>query len=110
MKNSIKYRKKIDKGLDDYYKRASSRAKLLRLYKNLKYDMPGHFIKCEGYTDEYREADRYYSYVKKEHKYLEKFSEKNSFFVEEKLLRYQEYAKEHREKFEKLIKDEPKSY
>ncbi|MCR2033103.1 hypothetical protein [Anaerofustis stercorihominis] len=110
VKKLDKIQEKIDKGLDDYYKRASSRAKLLRLYKNLKYDMPGHFIKCEGYTDEYREADRYYSYVKKEHKYLEKFSEKNSFFVEEKLLRYQEYAKEHREKFEELIKESPKLY
>lgn len=29
---------------------------------------------------------------------------------EEKLLRYQEYAKEHREKFEELIKEEPKLY
>ncbi|RGD73317.1 hypothetical protein [Anaerofustis stercorihominis] len=110
VKKLDKIQEKIDKGLDEYYNRTSSKAKLLRLYKNLNYDMPSRSIHCEGYTDEYREVDNYYSYVKKEHKYIKKLSESYSMDIEEKLLKYQEYAKEHRAKFEKLIKEEPKLY
>jgi len=102
----------IDTELDKYYNRKSSKAKLLRVKKELRYDIPSR-VNCQGRTDEYSFIINYYSYVKKEIKYLEKFAKKDDdkdLRIEEKLLKYQEYAKENKEKFENIIKSEPELY
>lgn len=122
----------IDKGLDLYYEGKFSKAKILRLKKELNYKIPS-YPKSDGYTDEFWAIRDYYHNVKDEIKYLEKFAkdgdsnyiggsvgagkvsigvakEKSNLASEVKLLDYQEKAHEHKEEFEKLIKSQPKLY
>ena len=111
--------KNMSQGFELYASNKITKSELSKLANESLESLPsGYDIKCDGATDEYRAASTYRSKMKKGIKKLVQsikrgtnlFGYDRSVKKEVLYLEYMDEANSKKEKFEKLIKEEPKLY